>query len=300
MNSEKPLSGVPRVTIGMPVYNGSATLQHALESVVAQSYPNFRLVISDNASTDATESICRKFAAADERVTYIRQRANLGADDNFAFVLSQADTEYFMWAAADDVRSSDFIEKNIAFLDENSDFIGSTCPVRFAGDAFDSVRMGDQTRDEENPFERMLRFFQIWHANGRFYSLFRTAALRAVRSCGRRFFASDWGVVVELLAKGKLKRLDSGFVELGPRGASNSLDIFAKYRNHLLCWFLPMFEFSFTVSPLFARAPLKYRARILLTLLKVNMITFNWQITFEIKRRYRRFMLDRNSLSSAY
>src|SRR5438093_1034374 len=161
----------PRVTVGMPVYNGGEALRRVLESIAGQTYKNFNLVISDNASTDETENICRELSNSDKRVIYIRQPKNIGAEANFDFVLAKADTEYFMWAAADDVRSSEFIERNVEFLDRNLDFLGSTCPVRFAGGEFDAVTMGDQTREESDPFERMLNFFQIWHANGRFYSL---------------------------------------------------------------------------------------------------------------------------------
>src|SRR5690242_3957153 len=100
----------PRVTIGMPVYNGGEKLRHVLQTIVGQTYKNFLLIISDNASTDVTESICRDLASRDQRVIYIRQSENIGAEANFDFVLSKAGTEHFMWAAADDLRSEDFIE----------------------------------------------------------------------------------------------------------------------------------------------------------------------------------------------
>jgi glycosyltransferase involved in cell wall biosynthesis len=283
----------------MPVYNGGEALRRVFESIVRQTYKTFKLVISDNASTDGTESICRELSAKDERVIYIRQPKNIGAEANFDFVLSKADTEYFMWAAADDVRSSEFIEKNVEFLDGNLDFLGSTCPVRFAGGEFDPVTMGDQTREESDPFERMLNFFRIWHANGRFYSLFRTDVLRAVKFSGRTFFAADWIMVVELLERGKFKRLDSGFVELGRNGISNSVDIFSRYRNRPICWLLPMFDFSIRIVRLFRRARLRHKIKILVILLKVNFITFKWQVQFEFRRRYLRFTNGRKSLSSA-
>ena len=286
----------PKVTVGMPVYNGGEGLSTVIESVLRQTYPNFKLVISDNASSDETEMICREFAARDGRVVYIRQPKNIGAEANFDYLLSQADTEYFMWAAADDVRSSEFIEKNIEFLNANPDYLASTSPVRFSGGEFDPVTMGDETRDEPDPFERMIKFFQLWHANGRFYSLFRTDALRGVKSTKRRFFGSDWTLVLELLQKGKFKRIDSGFVQLGLHGASNRLDIFARYRNRAICWLLPMFEFSLTTIPLFGQAKWRYKIKILLNLLKVNFITFRWQIVFEFKRRCRGVAGDRKTL----
>src|SRR6266581_1269234 len=140
-------SNMLRVTIGLPVYNGEAIVASAIESILAQTCADFRLVISDNASTDATERICREFAQRDDRITYVRQPSNIGADANFGFLLDQAHSEYFMWAAADDTRSADFLQENLEFHDAHLDFVGSTCPVRFVGGDYDPVRMGDETRD---------------------------------------------------------------------------------------------------------------------------------------------------------
>src|SRR6185436_11676669 len=121
------------VTIGLPVYNGAATLRGVLDSIALQTYRNFTLIISDNASTDETESICRTFQQRDSRIVYVRQPQNLGAAANFNYVLDHAATPYFMWAAADDIRSSDFIDLNLSFLEKNPEFIGSISPVRFEG-----------------------------------------------------------------------------------------------------------------------------------------------------------------------
>ena len=82
--------GLPLVSIGMPVYNGVDVLGCAIESVLSQSFRNFELIISDNASTDGSEALCRGFAANDSRIRYIRQSANLGAIGNFRFVLDEA------------------------------------------------------------------------------------------------------------------------------------------------------------------------------------------------------------------
>ena len=90
------------VSIGMPVYNGEKYIREALDSLLGQSFTGFELIISDNASTDGTEAICQQYAAKDSRIRYVRQPVNLGALDNFTFVLDEARGGYFMWAAADD------------------------------------------------------------------------------------------------------------------------------------------------------------------------------------------------------
>jgi len=277
-----------RVTIGMPVYNGARTLRPVLESIVAQSYVNFKIVISDNASTDATETICREFAAKDERILYIRQSSNIGADANFSFVLEQADTEYFMWAAADDIRSRDFIEENLYFLDSHPDFVGSTCRVRFEGSVYDAVKMGDETRDEKDQLDRILNFFGAWHANGRFYSLFRTGAVRKTKLSGPTFLGKDWVFIIKLLQDGKLKRLDCGSVELGRTGVSNSSEIFCRFRTRAICWLIPFFDLSLSVFSLFGKATLRQKRKMVTKLLKLNYWAFRLQIETEMKRTYAR------------
>ncbi|MDR7898959.1 glycosyltransferase family 2 protein [Thermosynechococcus sp. JY1334] len=101
---------IPKVSIGMPVYNGEKFIRDALDSLLAQTFTDFELIISDNASTDQTEAICREYAAKDKRIRYVRQAQNLGAAANFKYVLDEARGEYFMGAAADDKWDPRWIE----------------------------------------------------------------------------------------------------------------------------------------------------------------------------------------------
>lgn len=98
------------VSIGFAVYNGEKYIHAALDSLLAQTFTNFELIISDNGSTDATETICRKYASIDNRIRYVRHALNMGAPANFQFVLKEATSEYFMWAAADDVWDKNWIQ----------------------------------------------------------------------------------------------------------------------------------------------------------------------------------------------
>lgn len=100
---------MPEVTIGMPVYNGSRFIREALDSILAQTHHFFQLIISDNASTDNTELICKEYLYRDARIKYVRQEENIGMVANFQYVLDQCDTKYFMWAAYDDIWSSNWI-----------------------------------------------------------------------------------------------------------------------------------------------------------------------------------------------
>lgn len=113
----------PLVSIGIPTHNGASRhLKEALDSILSQTYRNLEVIVSDNASTDSTEALCRAFAAKDRRIRYVRQRTNIGAIPNFNFVLGEAKGEYFMWHADDDVRERTCIEKSTATFAKNPDF----------------------------------------------------------------------------------------------------------------------------------------------------------------------------------
>ena len=101
----------PLVTIGMPVYNGERFLPVALDSLIRQGYKNFELIISDNASTDATYKICQHYAGNDKRIRHIRNESNIGALENFNQVLRISNSDYFMWAACDDVWEPGYLKE---------------------------------------------------------------------------------------------------------------------------------------------------------------------------------------------
>jgi len=109
----------PRVTIGVPVYNAESLLEQCLENLAAQTFADFKVVILDNASTDGTEAIAKRFVAKDARFSYHRQPHNKGARQNFSDVLEMADTPYFMWRADDDRSDVNFLEEMVRLLDAN-------------------------------------------------------------------------------------------------------------------------------------------------------------------------------------
>lgn len=109
----------PRVSIGLPVFNGEKYLAEALDSILVQTYTDFELIISDNASTDRTSEICEAYVARDPRIRYYRNARNLGAAPNFGRVFESSSGEYFKWAACDDLIAPDFLLKCVAVLDRN-------------------------------------------------------------------------------------------------------------------------------------------------------------------------------------
>lgn len=104
------------VSIGVPVYNGAAFLEETLDSLLAQTFEDFELIISDNASTDRTSEIARRFAARDGRVRYHRHPENLGLAANYNGLVRMASGELFKWATADDVCRPTFLEHCVAAL----------------------------------------------------------------------------------------------------------------------------------------------------------------------------------------
>ncbi|UZR28728.1 glycosyltransferase family 2 protein [Methylococcus mesophilus] len=118
---QDPATITSKVSIGMPVYNGEKFIREALESLLTQTFTDFELIISDNASTDGTEAICHEYAARDPRIRYIRQSENRGATANFQFVLDEAVGEYFMWAAADDRRNPEFLRLALSVFEDDDD-----------------------------------------------------------------------------------------------------------------------------------------------------------------------------------
>ena len=108
---------IPRVSIGLPVYNGERFLRETLDSLLAQTFQDFELLISDNASTDGTEAICREYAARDARIRYYRNAQNLGAARNYNRTFALAKGEYFKWAAHDDLCAPEFLQRCVEVLD---------------------------------------------------------------------------------------------------------------------------------------------------------------------------------------
>ena len=92
-----------RVSVGLPVYNGERYLNEALDSILRQTFEDFELIISDNASSDRTEEICEEYARNDKRIRYSRSSENLGVAWNFNRVAGLSTSEYFRWATADDL-----------------------------------------------------------------------------------------------------------------------------------------------------------------------------------------------------
>jgi glycosyltransferase involved in cell wall biosynthesis len=117
------VSAAPRLSIGLPVYNSEIYLGQSIEALLGQTYEDFELIISDNASTDATADICRSYANQDSRVRYIRQPRNIGLAPNHNFVFAESRGELFKWAASDDLYARDLLQRCVEALDEHPEVV---------------------------------------------------------------------------------------------------------------------------------------------------------------------------------
>lgn len=117
----------PRVSVGLPVYNGEDYIQQTIQSILDQSFADIELIVCDNASTDGTGSIVREFAGRDARVRYIRQHSNLGAAKNYNRAFFEARGEYFKWASHDDCLSRNFLQRCVDEMDADPELFLAHC-----------------------------------------------------------------------------------------------------------------------------------------------------------------------------
>lgn len=174
------------VTIGMPVYNGERYLESAIRSNLAQTYSNIELIISDNASTDGTEDICRKFAAMDSRIVYLRNSNNIGAAGNYNFLVERARGKFFRWANADDLISPDLIMTLLPLLSSREDAVIAFGRTRLIGAG--DEELGDYDDDVElqadRPSERYAEFYRRSGLTNVIYGLMRIEAMRSTNLMG--------------------------------------------------------------------------------------------------------------------
>ena len=172
----------PAVTIGLPVYNGEEYLRESLDALLAQTFTDFELVISDNASTDSTADICREYAARDARIRYIRQAANIGAAPNHNFVAALARGGLFKWASHDDLYHPDLIRQCVEALHEHPEVVLAHCWDAFVDESGEMTSLAPYLLDTANPSARVrLRSLLYTPGGNDFYGVIRTDVLRRVR-----------------------------------------------------------------------------------------------------------------------
>ena len=119
------------VSVLMPVYNGEKFIAAAIESILAQSYRNFELLVVDDGSTDATPSILADYTRRDHRLAIIRNSRNLGIVKSLNKGIARCRGRYIVRMDSDDLAVSDRIEKQIAVMEQNPQIVASGGSVRY-------------------------------------------------------------------------------------------------------------------------------------------------------------------------
>ena len=236
MNSEP---NVESISIGMPVYNGERFLEKKLNSLLSQTFSDFELIISDNASTDLTPEICKKFAKNDKRIRFFCQEKNMGANWNFNFVLEKANCPYFLWAGVNDTISESFLEKNFKILESKNNFVGSISKIKPAKklanvhdnkpiDVFFKKLMTDlrsiKTIGSYNilgSYESKMRFYLKNSTCQLIYGLFRTEQLRK-SLVQKSFIGNDWATMLNVLRFGDFHVVDDDIMFEHQEGLSST------------------------------------------------------------------------------
>ena len=216
------------IQIGMPVFNGEQTIRAALESIVAQDYLEWKLLISDNCSSDKTLDICEEFALRDSRIKVIQQSENIGGWRNFLFVFRNSEGSFFKFQACDDILSEDFLRVNIDALQRDNGLVGSSSPDCWDWEFRKNLTpINFEIKGSQRNRIRSLRR-NCWRSHGMFFGIYRRKELAEVIS--DEMFASkiailDWLILAGLAKAGNINRSPDGLIILGSNGASNSRDL---------------------------------------------------------------------------
>ena len=226
------MTKTPKVSIGLPVYNGECQLNDRINSIFSQTFTDFELIISDNASTDSTSLICKKIAEQDRRVKYFRQDKNIGHWRNFQFVLKQATGDYFIWAAVDDVWLPNFLEKNVTFLNSNENYVGSISKIQYFEED-DPPKLFEENKQyhtrsnydtypkTKNYYDRV-DFYLKFRTSENLYALFRTNILKK-NNVKKRHTEHDRAIILYTMKFGEINIINEILMYRSDEGLSTSL-----------------------------------------------------------------------------
>lgn len=231
------ISRPPRLSIGLPVYNGERYIKFALDSILAQTFNDFELIISDNASTDSTMQICQEYAARDSRIKYHRNLENIGAAANFNRTFQLARSPYFKWAAADDVLSPTFLEKCVEILDQNPNVVLSYTKANRidSSGAVDGAYDYLMRVDHPAPHIRFHDLIMVNHFCVAAFGVSRRDVLSKTPLIAK-FVGSDRTLLAELGLRGKLFEVPEYLFHRRDHPQA-STRLFTKYNR--LSWFDP-------------------------------------------------------------
>jgi glycosyltransferase involved in cell wall biosynthesis len=196
----------PKVSIGLPTYNGGTRLIKAVSSVMAQDHENIEIIISDNCSDDDTEEVCTSLSQRYPCIRYYRQPVNRGVTANYSFVLEKATGDYFLWLSDDDTLEPGILKIYTDFLSANPDYALVSGQVNYWQDNKLVLVEKDFTMDSPSPSLRVVNYyFKVMHG-AMFYGLMDRRLAQSISLRGR--IGDDWHFVASVAFTGKIKNLD--------------------------------------------------------------------------------------------
>lgn len=198
-----------KISLGMPVFNGENYIEPAIRSIMDQTYQDFELIISDNASSDRTEEICREFMNQDQRIRYYRNHSNIGAARNFNCTVMKAKGEFFKWAAHDDVLSPIYLERCLNVLENDESLVlcyPKTILMDSNGDEIGKYKVELKNVNSERPNARFRDLVLIRHWGIEIFGLMRKRVLERTNLLST-FPGSDRVFMAELSLSGKFYEL---------------------------------------------------------------------------------------------
>jgi len=243
----------PRISIGLPVYNGERYLAKSIESLLGQTYGDFELIISDNGSEEGTQAICQRYAELDERVRYYREEKNLGCAWNYNRVFELSRGEYFKWIADDDIHLPTFLEKAVEVLDRCPEVLWCFCrhshidpdgQVMSVAEGCDASFLNPSGWDRTSPKPHQ-RFQSILlaHSGLDIYALHRRATI-ARTGVYQPHYGSEKVLLGELALLGKYYEIPETLFHLRVHpGASSALETEAELQHYIDPRIQPRFAF---------------------------------------------------------
>jgi glycosyltransferase involved in cell wall biosynthesis len=231
-----------KISIGLPVFNGEEFIRKKLESILSQTFTNFELIISDNASTDSTSEICKEFEKKDKRIRYYKQNKTIAPILNYDFILQKAECEYFLWTAVDDVLLPKFVEKNLEIMVKNKNVVSSVSRMKLYGPMTEYMESKISNKSffsraykkyyQKNGYQdtfpasgnyenRVKEYMKNIRHNQVLYGIYRTEQIKK-SFVNVSFIASDAATTLDLLKYGELYVTDEILMEVYDSGMSRS------------------------------------------------------------------------------
>lgn len=234
---------VPLVSLGLPVRNGEKYIRLTLDSLAAQTFRDYEVIISDNGSTDATPEICREYALADPRIRYTRTEENRGAAWNFCHVVDESRGQYFKWVAHDDLIAPDYLEKCVSVLNTRSEMVlcfTDQVDIDADGKTLPSLYRSHIPRDKRaaapDPSGRFRRMIKLDYRCEEVFGLIRMDVLRKTVLI-KPYTDSDRTLLVELCLHGQFVQIPEVLFFHRIHGGS-STEVFSNWRERTV-WFDP-------------------------------------------------------------